>query len=1199
MRTLMNNTLGFWWVLIFLTLLTACQFDVTITDPEKALQLNPTEPPSPSEPLPAPSSPNNSSPTTVSISSPVNNSTKISPILFTITFSDPVTEFNLNHIHVVSGSGTKQNLLATGVPNQYSFEWIPASDGLYSFKIDEGVVKNTGGVNNTASNTVDVVFDQTGPLPPTITLLGVPPDSLIDSPSLSFSSGVDSASGWSHDEIRLLKSLDGTILVPWNAFVSGHSLSSLSLTQGESYYYQIRSVDKVGNPSSSVSSSSWIATSNSAIDSLDPNYKAILSSLPMTVDSVNPLNISVSGVSVTHYKYKLGISGSIDCSAAVNYSAGSIPVATPITHDLSSYPDGTSLTLCVRGGQSGVAFQAPSVSSSFSWIKDTVVEANITNNIGQILIDSFLPLNLQFSLSQAKPYDVTLYFVVTGTADANDHNLTSGEVTIPAGQTTTTINYQLLRNPNINSEKSLDIHILRSSRPGVVAGALSTQWNIIRDADGPAPLTVSQISETNSTNCVIKSNGALYCWGRNNSGQVGNSTTGYSTPNPTLIDSGVTYAKVTSGGNHTCGITTTGVLKCWGINSNGQIGDASTTQRSTPKIIDPGTTYLTISAGVLHTCGITTSDILKCWGSNTLGKLGDGTTTQSTSPKIIDPGTTYLAVSAGADYTCGITKTHLLKCWGKNAEGQLGDGTTTSPVLSPTIIDSETLYSQVQTASTHTCGITTSNALKCWGTNASVGKLGDGTTDPRPSPTLIDSGTTYLKITVGTNNTCGLTMSGAAKCWGSNSSGQLGTGDFTQQLLPTPIEIGEIFTDISTGGDTTCALHSSGALKCWGSNSSGQQGNGQAGAIGTGVLPTPVDTPTTYVEIATGDQTCGLTSTGQIKCWGSGGLGGLGDGSLRRRTLPTLIHDSSRTYKKITSKLPTHRCAINSLNELYCWGLNADGKIGDDTTINRVSPKHIDYGTYYAQISVGSTISCGITLDGILKCWGRSNYGELGDGVTPPSISKTPIIVDPGVTYKYIDSGSTHVCGITSADKLKCWGSNSHGKLGDNSTTNRNTPTPIDATTDYAVVSIGGRHSCAITTTGILKCWGYNYYNNLGDGTSTNSSIPIIIDPGVSYSSIAVNADHSCGITTTGVLKCWGLNWFGELGYGLLPDHKKIPTVIDDGVSYSKVSVANYYTCGITQAGLLKCWGKMEVKLGIAPYTWSWIPRFVQHLSEP
>lgn len=359
-----------------------------------------------------------------------------------------------------------------------------------------------------------------------------------------------------------------------------------------------------------------------------------------------------------------------------------------------------------------------------------------------------------------------------------------------------------------------------------------------------------------------------------------------SSPSPTPSPS---YADVATGSNSTCARKSDGVLKCWGLNSAGQIGDGSTSNRSTPVLVDAGVTYQSIAigsnGGQAHTCGITSSGVLKCWGSNAWGEVGDGTTTDRSSPVIIDAGTSYQSVSVGGNgssaHSCGITVSGILKCWGRNAYGELGDGTTTNRTT-PVVIGSS--YAKVSVGDEYTCAINSSGVLNCWGRNSDYQQLGDGTATNRSSPVVIDSGVTYLLVSASYSKTCGVTSAGILKCWGT---GYLGTGSSTTYNTPTVIDSGTTYSAVSPGSGVTCAITSTGSLKCWGFNGFGEVGNNSLSPQG---LPTVVDSGINYQKISSGAaQTCGLTTSSILKCWGDNGSGQLGDGTLTSRLLPTPV----------------------------------------------------------------------------------------------------------------------------------------------------------------------------------------------------------------------------------------------------------------------------------------------------------------------
>jgi hypothetical protein len=185
---------------------------------------------------------------------------------------------------------------------------------------------------------------------------------------------------------------------------------------------------------------------------------------------------------------------------------------------------------------------------------------------------------------------------------------------------------------------------------------------------------------------VVSSPGALYCWGYNGFGQVGNGTTA-NQPTPVAVGgalAGVTVSQVSAWNYHTCAVSSAGALYCWGNNSNGQLGDGSTTNSSSPVAAVggalAGVTVSQVSVGENHTCAVS-AGALYCWGHNGSGQLGDGTLTSRPSPVAVAggvlAGVTVTQVSAGSEYTCAASAAGAGSCWGRNEFGQLGDGSTT------------------------------------------------------------------------------------------------------------------------------------------------------------------------------------------------------------------------------------------------------------------------------------------------------------------------------------------------------------------------------------------------------------------------------------------------------------------------------------------------------------------------------------------
>jgi len=303
------------------------------------------------------------------------------------------------------------------------------------------------------------------------------------------------------------------------------------------------------------------------------------------------------------------------------------------------------------------------------------------------------------------------------------------------------------------------------------------------------------------------------------------------------------------------------------------LGDGTTTDRTTPvDVVGLDTGVTMVSAGGHHTCALTTSGTVSCWGDNSSGQLGDGTTRDRTTPvDVVGLAPDVTMVTAGNDHTCAVTSSGTVKCWGDTVD-------------EATPFDVDWLGSDVTMVSAgndRTCALTTSGAVKCWGYNVHGGHLADG---------ALDSGVSV--VSAGFDHTCAVTSSsGAVTCWGYNSKGQLGDGttmdrvSFTGVTPVNVVGLGSDVTMVSAGDEHTCALTTSGTAQCWGDAFWGQLGDGTTTNRLTPVDVVGLGSDVTMVS-AGGDHTCAVTSSGTAKCWGSNFEGQLGDGTTTDRSIP-------------------------------------------------------------------------------------------------------------------------------------------------------------------------------------------------------------------------------------------------------------------------------------------------------------------------
>lgn len=533
-------------------------------------------------------------------------------------------------------------------------------------------------------------------------------------------------------------------------------------------------------------------------------------------------------------------------------------------------------------------------------------------------------------------------------------------------------------------------------------------------------------------------------------------------------------------------------------------------------------------------------------------------------------------ISLSNENRCFISSNNKLKCWGNNTSGQVGDGTTTT-YDQPVDVDAGTDYSKISVGKTHTCGLSTTGEVKCWGDNA-YGKLGNNTTITSSAPVSVATG--YSNIFAGGDITCGI-KAGDVYCWGNNAStGAMGNGTTTGTVLVPTLSFNGTydFIDLAVGVSHVCAVDTNQDLYCWGSNSSGQLGDNS-----TTVRPSPVLIGNGYVKVKTqstnyiGYHTCGLKDTGAIFCWGKNYTGQLGDNSTVDRLVPTAVF-GAYTFSDL-SVGTLHTCGLLTSGGVMCWGSNIYnwnpvGGLGngDLTGTFKSQPQTVVDSDSYTQISSGWNATCGITTSNKLKCWGELNRGFLAD--PSANIRLNPAISDFGESYSGISSGPGAPCGITSTGALKCWGGDPTTPYpgGDGTTILRTSPVEISHGRTYTSISSGSSHRCGIRDTGSLYCWGTNSTGRLGDGTGTSRLLPFKIDSGIKYLQVSANGTHSCGITDAHILKCWGYNIYGQLGDGTNLS-KGTPTIIDSGVLYQKVAAGSNNACAITNDGALKCWG--------------------------
>lgn len=636
------------------------------------------------------------------------------------------------------------------------------------------------------------------------------------------------------------------------------------------------------------------------------------------------------------------------------------------------------------------------------------------------------------------------------------------------------------------------------------------------------------------------------------------------------VGGGAGWKQVSSGDYHACGIKFDSTLWCWGLNNVGQHGDnTSANEHNTPNAVTGGHTWKQVTTGEYFTCAIKSDDTLYCWGDNAWGQSGDNSTIDHLVPEIVTGGYTWKMVAAGSNHVCGIRSDDALYCWGLNTNGQLGDNSITQRNI-PTAVNGGGSWKYIAAGYYHTCGIRSDDTMRCWGNN-DYGRLGDNTVTQRNIPTALSGGGTWKKVEGGLYHTCGIKADDTLHCWGWNVSGQLGDNTLTQRNIPTAISGGGSWKEVAAGYDFSCGIKSDNTARCWGNQDSGQLGDG---TLTRRLVPTALVSGGTYKQIVTGQSySCGLTLNGAIRCWGNNVQSEMGDNSSLQRVIPTAIKGGG-TWKKISNGY-LFSCGIKTDDTLWCWGNNDYGQIGDNTNTMAIIPTAINgAGSWKAVTTGGSNTGtghgCGIKSDDTVRCWGNNTNGQLGDNTTGQKL--IPTAVNGAGSWKQISAGGKHTCGIRSDDTARCWGLNGNGQLGDNSTTQRLIPTTLNGGGTWKQLATGDFHSCGIKLDNTLWCWGLNTNGRLGDNSTTQRLVPTTVNGGGTWKMVAVGASHTCAIKSDDTLWCWGLNGNGQLGDNSTTQ-RLVPTAISGSTTWLQIATGEQFTCGVKMDNTLLCWG--------------------------
>ena len=764
---------------------------------------------------------------------------------------------------------------------------------------------------------------------------------------------------------------------------------------------------------------------------------------------------------------------------------------------------------------------------------------------------------------------------------------------------------------------------------GVVSVGTYTQtWKQIS-----ALTDIAQIAAASANGYALTNGGALWAWGINDRGQLGNGTTVDSSAPVKVIPSGV--RQVAAGDSNAYVVMTDGSVRAWGQAARGAVGNGATSPNQlTPVEVLPSSAGVSQVAAQYNGGYALANGQVYAWGRNEFGELADGTTTDSSSPTLIANLSGVAEVAGGGDGAYVLKTDHSVWAWGRNDQGQCGDGTTTHR-LTPVQVTG--LSGVVQLASIGRSGavLTSAGEVWAWGENA-YGKLGDGTTTDSSTPVKMvglssvavanltprfGGGGTSRFALITADNTVTLTMDSSvvagapatvtATVKGGNKPlpgvnvTLTGTGALTfGQAAGTTDANGRFQTTVQVGGwsrpgrvlqvtAATDAASVTASATVLGANamSTGRNANGEAGIGVGGVSDASKDPvlqmtqfqrafPSPVVDIrgaATG-MTLALLQDKTVWVVGGDFHGDTAGGAS--------LNSYTETWKQITSLSDIEQIAVGSGNgyaltsggAVWAWGINDRGQLGDGTTNDSATPVQV-ISSGVKQVASGDSTVYALMSDGSVRAWGQASRGAIGNGATSNQL--TPVEILPSSTGVSQVAAQYNGGYALVGDRVLSWGRGELGQLGNGGTADNPTPTTIPNLSGVVEIATAGDNAYVLKSDKTVWAWGRNQVGQVGIGNTTNPQpLPVKVTGLPQVVQLAAAGGGAAVLTTEGDVWTWGGNDWGWLGDGTRTTRTSPVQMIGLGsVTVSRLA-PRYGGGGTTRFGLVTADNAVSVGIG-------------------
>lgn len=672
---------------------------------------------------------------------------------------------------------------------------------------------------------------------------------------------------------------------------------------------------------------------------------------------------------------------------------------------------------------------------------------------------------------------------------------------------------------------------------------------------------------------ALAEDGKAWTWGFDNSGTLGQGILITHTPTPSIIKGNISFSKLAAGYYQNIGINgANNSVWTWGEGSYGNLGAGNTTSRSSPVSIYGGHLCTNVDSGLRHCAILRASDgMVLCFGYNAYGNLGDNSRTNRSSPVPIVRNNSYSAIACQNYATFAIDSNDgSVWSWGYNVYGNLGDNSTISR-SSPVLVVGNHSFIDIISGSNHTIALKADGSIWCWGLN-NYGQLGDNTTTNRSSPVSVIGGHSFISLGIGYYHSLALKADGTLWTWGYNGTGELGQGNTTSKSSPVSIA-GHSFIGAESGEFYCAAIKEDGKLYTWGRRDSTFAVGSAENYTEPKSIVSIYSYTTLYKPYSRGPNFI-KRNDGTLWGWGYNTYGNIGDNSTTARASPVSVA-GNKTFANIFTGAEHNVAIEESTNNLYTWGYNGYGGLGDNTVVNKSSPVLIASGTKWIDADAGYHFTVGMDQYFQVWTWGYNSSGALGLGdATNRSTPNLVTSISPNSFYKVI----AHYRGVfllAFNGSAWCWGYNGYGQLGDNTTTSKSTPVSVVGNHSFVDLYAGVYTIYGLKENGELWAWGYNYWGNFGNGNLSLRSSPVIAAFGHKFKKITAGYYHIIGTKADGSVWAWGRNDYGQLGTGDIIT-RSIPTQINSNIGndFIDIKAGAYHTLAYKNNGTIWAWGR-------------------------